>query len=208
MDSASRLSQDICLRLDSDQVAQGGVPFQAYQHVVAVPFLGTCVANRSERIGLELQVQQAVRYARAISGKPADVSLAMNQDEGLGGWAALVLVHTAHAMWDEVLAIAAPPSNARGNCPDGGYAYSVVVYHYARTLALAARCRPAPDSDACRHADRELGLLQASCTAAWRLLPADALMQCMSLPCLPVWAGKQHSPAGCEVMMRLGIMSG
>jgi hypothetical protein len=32
-----------------------------------------------------------------------------------------------------------PPPGARGLCPDGGYGYAVTVYHYARTLAIAAK---------------------------------------------------------------------
>ena len=32
-----------------------------------------------------------------------------------------------------------PPPGARALCPDGGYDYAVTVYHYARTLALAAK---------------------------------------------------------------------
>ena len=32
-----------------------------------------------------------------------------------------------------------PPPGARALCPDGGYDYALTVYHYARTLALAAK---------------------------------------------------------------------
>ncbi len=32
-----------------------------------------------------------------------------------------------------------PPKGARALCPDQGYQYAVAVYHYARTLALAAK---------------------------------------------------------------------
>jgi len=32
-----------------------------------------------------------------------------------------------------------PPKGARALCPAQGYQYAVAVYHYARTLALAAK---------------------------------------------------------------------
>ena len=32
-----------------------------------------------------------------------------------------------------------PPKGARALCPGGGFEYAVAVYHYARTLALAAK---------------------------------------------------------------------
>ncbi len=32
-----------------------------------------------------------------------------------------------------------PPKTARALCPGSGYEYAVAVYHYARTLALAAK---------------------------------------------------------------------
>lgn len=36
-----------------------------------------------------------------------------------------------------------PPIRARGLCPEGGFEYSTAVYHYARTLALAAKAEGA-----------------------------------------------------------------
>lgn len=107
-----------------------------------------------------MQVGQALRYAKAMRGEPDDPSLAMKPEEGLGGWAVLPLVQSVHALWDDILAMPFPGSTARGPCPDGGYQYAVVVYHYTRTLALSARCRAAPSSQACSQAEHELQLLQ------------------------------------------------
>jgi hypothetical protein len=43
--------------------------------------------------------------------------------------------------WVEILDLPAggPPKNARGLCPEGGLEYAAAVFHYARTLALAAQ---------------------------------------------------------------------
>ena len=43
------------------------------------------------------------------------------------------------AKWDDILAIREVPETARGQCPHGGLPYATTIYHYARTLALAAR---------------------------------------------------------------------
>lgn len=47
--------------------------------------------------------------------------------------------------WNEILSLpgTGPPAGARGLCPTGGYEYSTAVYHYARTLALAAKAEGA-----------------------------------------------------------------
>ena len=47
--------------------------------------------------------------------------------------------------WHEILSMpgTGPPAGARGLCPEGGYQYSVAVYHYARCLALAAKAEGA-----------------------------------------------------------------
>lgn len=51
----------------------------------------------------------------------------------------------AQGKWSEILSLpgTGPPPGARGLCPEGGYEYSVAVYHYARTLALAAKAEGA-----------------------------------------------------------------
>ena len=43
------------------------------------------------------------------------------------------------AKWDDILAIREVPESARGQCPHGGLPYATTIYHYARTLALAAK---------------------------------------------------------------------
>lgn len=107
-----------------------------------------------------LQVGQALRYAKAIWGQPDDPSLAMKQDEGLGGWTPLLLIQSVYALWDGILESPAPPATARGPCPAQGYEYAVAVYHYTRSLALAARCAAALDTLACSQAQQELQHLQ------------------------------------------------
>ena len=47
------------------------------------------------------------------------------------------------AKWDDILAIREVPETARGQCPHGGLPYAITVYHYARTLALAAKAEGA-----------------------------------------------------------------
>lgn len=123
------------------------------------------------------QVGEAVRYAKAMRGEPDDPSLAMRPEEGLGGWAALPMVQSVHAMWEDILAMPFPGSTARGPCPDGGYEYAVVVYHYTRTLAFAARCRAAPESEACFQAEKELHLLQVNFSDA-ALYPLQCFLMC------------------------------
>ena len=120
------------------------------------------ITDMAELTPVYLQVGVALRYAKAIRGEPDDPSLAMRPEEGLGGWAALPLLQSVHAMWEDILDMPFPGSTARGPCPDGGYEYAVVVYHYTRTLAFAARCRAAPESEACSQAEKELRLLQVS----------------------------------------------
>lgn len=73
-----------------------------------------------------------------------------------------------HARWEAVLAIPGPPPQGRGLCPPGGPQYAALVYHYARTLALAARAAgaaargdSAPAAQAAADADAQLALLQA-----------------------------------------------
>lgn len=97
-----------------------------------------------------------------MRGEPDDPSLAMRPEEGLGGWAALPLLQSVHGLWEDILAMPFPGHAARGPCPDGGYEYAVVVYHYTRTLALAARCRAMPGSQACAQAEHELQLLKVN----------------------------------------------
>jgi hypothetical protein len=43
--------------------------------------------------------------------------------------------------WGEILDLPGrgPPADARALCPDGGFEYATVIFHYARTLALAAK---------------------------------------------------------------------
>ena len=43
--------------------------------------------------------------------------------------------------WDAIMDLPGqgPPKGARALCPGGGYEYALAVYHYARTLALAAK---------------------------------------------------------------------
>lgn len=113
-----------------------------------------------------LQIEQALRYTKAMGGKPDDLSLKMRPEEGLGGWAGLPLLQSAHAMWDDILAMPFPEATARGPCPGGGYDYAVAVYHYTRTLALAARCRAVPHIQACAQAEHELQLLQVAFSSA------------------------------------------
>ena len=49
------------------------------------------------------------------------------------------LPQTAFARWADVLATAAPPLSARGNCPAPWAAdYARAVWHYTRVLALSA----------------------------------------------------------------------
>ena len=43
------------------------------------------------------------------------------------------------ARWDDILGIREVPETARGQCPGGGLPYAITIYHYARTLALAAK---------------------------------------------------------------------
>lgn len=73
-----------------------------------------------------------------------------------------------HARWEPLLAIQGPPPLGRGLCPPGGPEYAAVVYHYARTLALAARAAGAasrvggaPAAQAVVDADAQLAPLQA-----------------------------------------------
>ena len=47
------------------------------------------------------------------------------------------------AKWDDILAIREVPETARGQCPHGGLPYATAIYHYARTLALAAKAEGA-----------------------------------------------------------------
>lgn len=109
------------------------------------------------------EVEQALRYAKAIRGQPDDPSLAMRHDEGLGGWTPLLLVQSVYALWDAILLSPAPHPEARGPCPAQGYQYALAVYHYTRCLALAARCASANHtSSACSQAKEELHLLQVA----------------------------------------------
>lgn len=108
------------------------------------------------------EVGQALRYAKAIRGQPDDPSLAMKHDEGLGGWTPLLLVQSVYGLWDTILQSPVPPLDARGPCPAQGYEYAVAVYHYTRTLALAAQCAATSDSAACSQAPQELQQLQAA----------------------------------------------
>ena len=107
-----------------------------------------------------VQVGQALRYAKAIRGQPDDPSLAMSREEGLGGWTPLLLVQSVYGLWDTILQSPVPPLDARGPCPAQGYEYAVAVYHYTRTLALAAQCAATSDSAACSQAPQELQQLQ------------------------------------------------
>lgn len=107
-----------------------------------------------------VQVGQALRYAKAISGQPDDPSLAMKHDEGLGGWTPLLLVQSVYALWDAILLSPAPPPEARGPCPAQGHQYALAVYHYTRSLAFAARCAANSTSSACSQAKEELQRLQ------------------------------------------------
>ena len=86
----------------------------------------------------------------------------MRHDEGLGGWTPLLLVQSVYALWDAVLLSPPPPPEARGPCPAQGYQYGVAVYHYTRSLALAARCAADGSSPACSEARTELQHLQVS----------------------------------------------
>ena len=81
-----------------------------------------------------------------------------------------------YARWEAVLAIPGPPPLGRGMCPPGGPEYAALVYHYARTLALAARAAgaaargaSAPAAQAVADADAELARLQARRPQAARL---------------------------------------
>lgn len=107
-----------------------------------------------------LQVEQALRYAKAIRGQPDDPDLAMRHDEGLGGWTPLLLVQSVYALWDAILLSPAPPPEARGPCPAQGYHYALAVYHYTRCLAFAAQCSTNSTSSACSEAREELQHLQ------------------------------------------------
>lgn len=110
-----------------------------------------------------VQVEQALRYAKAIRGQPDNPSLAMRHDEGLGGWTPLLLVQSVYALWDAILLSPAPPPEARGPCPAQGHQYALAVYHYTRCLALAAGCASANHTtSACSQAKEELHLLQVS----------------------------------------------
>ena len=108
-----------------------------------------------------LQVGQALRYAKAISGWPDDPGLAMRHDEGLGGWTPLLLVQSVYALWEAILLSPAPPLAARGPCPAQGYQYALAVYHYTRCLAFGAHCSANSTSSACSQAKEELQHLQA-----------------------------------------------
>ena len=73
-----------------------------------------------------------------------------------------------HARWEPILAIPSSPELGRGLCPAGGPQYAAVVFHYARTLALAAKAAGAQArgdgagaAKLTADADLELALLQA-----------------------------------------------
>lgn len=57
--------------------------------------------------------------------------------EPCAGWSSRPL----QGKWDAIMELPGrgPPPGARALCPGGGYEYAVTVYHYARTLALAAK---------------------------------------------------------------------
>lgn len=73
-----------------------------------------------------------------------------------------------HARWEPILAIPSSPELGRGLCPAGGPQYAAAVFHYARTLALAAKAAGAQArgdgagaAKLTADADLELALLQA-----------------------------------------------
>jgi hypothetical protein len=57
----------------------------------------------------------------------------------------LTLILLPQGKWNEILSMpgTGPPIGARGLCPEGGFEYSTAVYHYVRTLALAAKAEGA-----------------------------------------------------------------
>ena len=86
------------------------------------------------------------------------------------------------AKWDDILAIREVPETARGQCPSGGLPYAMAVYHYARTLALAAKAEGAAQRSAKGESQRLKGLAETSlallrvrqCSWACRILGAQA----------------------------------
>ena len=71
--------------------------------------------------------------------------------------------------WGEILDLPGrgPPADARALCPDGGFEYATAIFHYARTLALAAKAEGAAaigDLDSVKDA-----YLQGAATSLQRL---------------------------------------
>ncbi|KAK9824022.1 hypothetical protein WJX72_007032 [[Myrmecia] bisecta] len=87
-------------------------------------------------------------------------------------WVHLVTTYIMYAQWEDILAIKAVPHEARALCMAGGYEYALVVFHYARTLALAAKAAElqsrAPGAQqaqqAQRRAEEENAKLKAAAT--------------------------------------------
>lgn len=89
------------------------------------------------------------------------------------------------AKWDDILTIETVPDVARGQCPLGGQGYAAAIFHYARTLALAAKAAGAAaqgfDEERARLltlAEAELALLKVF---AW-LLTHMPLTMCEVVP--------------------------
>ncbi len=68
------------------------------------------------------------------------------------------------AKWDDILAIREVPETARGQCPFGGLPYATAIYHYARTLALAAKADGAQQKGLRGEGQRLKGLAESSMT--------------------------------------------
>ena len=68
------------------------------------------------------------------------------------------------AKWDDILPIREVPDTARGQCPFGGLAYAKAIYHYARTLALAAKADGAQQKGLKGEGQRLKGLAESSMT--------------------------------------------
>ncbi|EIE23263.1 hypothetical protein COCSUDRAFT_47568 [Coccomyxa subellipsoidea C-169] len=90
------------------------------------------------------QYKIAEEYSEKIRLYPADIPTAYSEDYG-NEWVHLILTYVIQGKWNEILNLpgTGPPAGARGLCPTGGYEYSTAVYHYARTLALAAKAEGA-----------------------------------------------------------------
>ena len=74
------------------------------------------------------------------------------------------LAQVMFGKWEDILAIREVPETARGQCPFGGKPYATAIYHYARTLALAAKADGALQRGSKAEGQRLQGLAETSLT--------------------------------------------